>query len=393
MTSIRYCIGKLIGNPFIASVDTTGKREDKKNCVLLVNGYLIPKGYKAYIFRDSYAKEYISQFVRQCQDASIVSEVKNIDILTDFDVIAVSDDGFIQRLYRDNSPDNVLFVTNQCNSNCIMCPDSMKARTQNLNITKEKLLYLLELIPNDTHHLTITGGEPTLMKWDLLDVLQKCQQRFENTDFLMLTNGRSLCVEEYREKFCKTVPAHFRLAIPLYGTDASSHDRITQAIGSFEQTTNALLALQSSLQIEIRLVVMKLNYLKLPEIADFIASQFPETYTVSFMGMELLGNAAINRDSLWVDYQETAAYIDAAIKILIHAGIDARIYNYPLCALPEHLWTLTAKSISDYKVRYYPECDDCLERPHCGGFFFSTITYDPIKVRPIREEDGSGTKK
>ena len=386
MADKRNLLGKLIGRPFTASVDRSGARIDRANSVLIVKEFLVPSGYLAYIFDKSFPEEYIINFARQSNGASIVCDVEDVSGLVDYDVITVSSNGLIQRIYRDDSGDNVLFITNCCNSNCIMCPDSMASRTRELGITKESLLNLLGLIPDDTHHLTITGGEPTLLKWDLLAVLKACKERFENTLFLMLTNGRSLCVEEYRKAFLESLPNHFRVGIPLYGTDAKSHDAITQAPGSFEQTTAALKAIQFQTEVEIRIVVMSFNFKQLPLIAQYIASNLPGIHIVNFMGMELLGSAAINRDKLWVDYSDTVPYLEKAILILLKAGIDSRIYNYPLCSLPEKLWSLSEKSISDYKVLFRPECDACTVKQYCGGFFFSTIQYEKVKINPIKEE-------
>ncbi|MEG1930918.1 MAG: His-Xaa-Ser system radical SAM maturase HxsC [Anaerovorax sp.] len=375
--------GTLIGMPFVSSIDTTGFRTDKEKCALLVKGFLIPTGYKAYIFDDTYPVEYVSHFASKYSRASILHGVTLANNLVDYDIVCVSENGVMEYLYRNDSLDNVLFTTNACNSNCIMCPDSMKHRMRHLNINQEYLLNLIDLIPNDTNYLTITGGEPTLLKWNLLELLQKCREKFEHTSFLMLSNGRSFCVKDYRVQFIRVLPFHFRLAIPLYGSTAKLHDSITQVCGSFAQTSAGMRALQNELELEIRIVIMKVNYQHLPDIARYIIETFPKTCTVSFMGMELLGNAAINQDMLWINFPDTAPFIEEAAILLIHAGIDAKIYNYPLCSLPEHLWSLAAKSISDYKVRYQPQCESCEVKPYCGGFFFSTITCNDIRTNPI----------
>ena len=38
----------------------------------------------------------------------------------------------------------LIYVTNQCNSNCIMCPDSVKLRTRPNEITPENLKEQIE---------------------------------------------------------------------------------------------------------------------------------------------------------------------------------------------------------------------------------------------------------
>lgn len=378
-------LGRLIGSPFIASIDVSGAHEDKKNSAYVVHGYLVPQGYMAYILDSSYPIEYIMNLSQYFPKASILYNVSTTEVFGDYDVVSVNENGNIQIVFQDSSSDNVLFITNKCNSNCIMCPDSNAHRRRDLGNQKTRLERIIGLMPSDTPHITITGGEPTLLKWDFIDILAQCKEKFTQTNFLMLSNGRTLSNNEYREAFLESLPNHFRLAVPIYGSNAFDHDRITRAEGSFAQTMYALSHLQKHLDLEIRIVVMRNNYQKLPHIAEFLVQNLPCTYTVSFMGMELLGNAAVNRTGLWIDYDDTVFYVGEAIKILLSSGIDARIYNYPLCKVPKNLWPITVKSITEYKIRYKDECSVCSQRDLCGGFFFSTLHFQNTPVQPIIE--------
>ena len=377
---------KLIGSPFLAIVDVDGKNLHRENCVYIVRDYMVPQGYHAYLLSSNIPEEYAKNLASYCPNASILYDVQNIEQYGNYDVIDVDNGGRIRIAYQDSSEDNVLFITNQCNSNCIMCPDSNAVRKRISENRKEYLDHLIELIPSDAIHLTITGGEPTLLKWDFIDILKKCQGKFTQTEFLMLSNGRTLANTAYRNAFLDALPNYFRLAVPLYAASSDAHDLITRAPGSFEQTVTALKALQHRLNIEIRIVVMKETYTQLPKIASYLVSNFPHIKTVSIMGLELLGNAAANRKNLWIDFHSTAKYIEDAVHILLTGGIDARIYNYPLCALPRSLWSISAKSITGYKIRYPEKCNECIVKNLCGGFFFSTLHFADIHVNPILEE-------
>lgn len=377
--------GTLIGKPFIASIDINGTHEDKKNSAYVVHGYLVPNGYMAYIFDSSYPIEYIKNLSEYFPYASILYNLPTAELFGNYDIISVNENGNIQIVFQDSSADNVLFITNKCNSNCIMCPDSNSHRKRDLGNQKTYLERVIDLMPSDTPHITITGGEPTLIKWDFIDILSQCKEKFTQTNFLMLSNGRTLSNNEYRKAFLEALPNHFRLAVPVYGSNSEDHDRITRADGSFAQTMYALSHLQKHLELEIRIVIMRNNYQKLPQMAKYFVENLPYTYTVSFMGMELLGNAAVNREDLWIDYEATIPFVAEAIKILLASGIDARIYNYPLCNVPRNLWPITVKSITEYKIRYKEECSMCTQRDWCGGFFFSTLHFENIPVYPISE--------
>lgn len=386
---LRHLRGILYGKPFLASLDRSGMRDDREHYAYIREGDAhgdLPDGYRAYIIESLPEESERVAVAAEHPDASFLFGVEDTAALCDFDVAEVTSGGRLHLLYRDQSSDNVLFITNQCNSNCIMCPDSETARLRPSVITKDFLLQLIGLIPGDTRFLTITGGEPTLMKWDLCEILLACREHFERTSFLLLTNGRSFSSDEYREKILECVPDRIRFGIPLHAPEAALHDRISGIPGSFAQTTYALLHLQHRITLEIRIVVSKLNYRFLHEIAAYIANHYPQTKVVCFMGLELLGSAALRRDMLWIDYSETIAALDAAAKILISSGIDMKIYNYPLCSLPNHLWSLAVQSISDYKTSYRPECASCSVRSACGGFFSSTVKYKGISVHPIMED-------
>lgn len=59
------------------------------------------------------------------------------------------------------------------------------------------------------------------------------------------------------------------------------------------------------------------------------------------------------------------------------------MYNFPLCNLDERLYSIAHKSITDYKIRYKEQCENCLVKEQCGGFFNSTINVKDIEVKPI----------
>ena len=55
-----------------------------------------------------------------------------------------------------------IFVTNKCNSNCIMCPMSEGSRRKNNPEHIEELKAYIRELPKDVEYINVTGGEPTL---------------------------------------------------------------------------------------------------------------------------------------------------------------------------------------------------------------------------------------
>lgn len=368
----EYIIGKVIVNKNV---------EDKTRYIQILDDEhidLFEEGYRAYIFQSKPEIEVLSN-ISYCYD------IQNYETLIDFDVLEIINDVYIKVLYRDDSDDNAIVVTNQCNSNCIMCPDSDIVRMGKENVDINKLIEYVRCIPNDARYITITGGEPGMLKKDLNVLLRECKQCLPDTEFLLLSNGRVFSNTEYVDEFAESIPSNIRVGIPLYADNEEEHDNITRAKGSFRQTLTGIRNLiERNIDIEIRIVVLKKNYKLLENIASFITREIPQVKMVNIMALEMLGNSFKNKNEVWINFEDINEYLYRACIKLIKSGIITNLYNFPLCNLNEKLYTLAHRSITDYKVRYKEECNGCQAKDICGGFFFSTINMKDIKVKPIK---------
>lgn len=368
----KYIIGKIIKNANV---------QDKENYIQVLddeNINLFQKGYKGYIFENEPQNIELKQ-INYCNN------IKDYETLLSYDVVEIIDDKVIRVLYRDDSEDNAIVVTNQCNSNCIMCPDSDVVRNTKENPDIKKLLEQVKCIPDDTSHITITGGEPGLLRENLLNLLEECKIDLPNTEFLLLTNGRIFADKNFTEEIEKVIPENIRVAIPIYADNEKLHDGITRAKGSFKQAVLGIKRLiENNIDVEIRIVVLKKNYQYLEEIAKFIVQEFPEAKIVNIMALEMTGNAYKNREQVWINFKEVKEYLYKACITIIKAGIIVNLYNFPLCNLDERLYSIAHKSITDYKIRYKEQCEECLAKENCGGFFNSTINVKDIEIKPIR---------
>lgn len=293
--------------------------------------------------------------------------------------------GVIRILYRDDSNDNAIVVTNQCNSNCIMCPDSDVVRNTKENPSIKKILEHIKCIPDDTEHITITGGEVGILKEDFIKVLETCKTYLPNTEFLVLTNGRVFSVGNYTEKISKVTPNNIRFAIPIYASQSKLHDEITRVQGSFKQALTGIYNLiNKNIDVEIRIVVLKKNYNELENIAKFIVENIPQVKMVNIMALEMTGNAFKNKEKVWINFSDVNDYLYKACMKLIENGIVTNLYNFPLCCIDERLYSISRKSITDYKIRYKEQCEGCTAQDWCGGFFNSTINIKDIIIKPIK---------
>ena len=312
----------------------------------------------------------------------------NLHTPQDEDVLQIDlSGGAVRFLYRRNSPHNSLFITERCNSKCLMC--SQPPRIVDDGYLIDDILEMIPLVSPETVELGITGGEPTLLGTRLLQVLQSLKLNLPETAVHMLTNGRAFKNKQWATDIAAVQHLDLMLGIPLYSDVAWRHDFIVQAPGAFDETLRGILNLaRLGVLLEIRVVIHKQSLPRLRETALFIARNLPFVRQVALMGLELVGFARTNIDSLWVEPGDYGNALLDAVSELTSRGLKPLIFNHPLCLLPEDLWPYAVKSISDWKNIYVEECDKCAVRDECGGLFASSAFRRPnglkhFELRPV----------
>ena len=301
-------------------------------------------------------------------------EEEKLNILCEEDVLQFKDNGVCFVLYSSESDDNAIIPTSICNSNCIMCPIPENIRRNSDVSDIDFLLLQLKHIPKSANHITITGGEPFILGKKIFDLIRYIKKELPNTSLQILTNGRIFANKEYVRELVDNKPDNMEVGIPIHGADKDTHDYITSTPGSFEQTlTGVKRLIDGGVRVELRMVVSRLNEDCITDIADLIIQNLPGVSSVKIMGLEMLGNATINMEKVWIPYKEAFEASRKAIGVLMSAGIDVGLYNFPLCVVPSQYWGIYKRSIGESKMKYLPECDNCSEKPVCGGFFSGTI--------------------
>ena len=276
----------------------------------------------------------------------------------------------IHVLFRSTSSHNILFLTERCNSRCLMC--SQPPRDVHDDYLADDVLQMIPWISKNTSELGITGGEPTLLFAKLIQILQVAKQHLPATSLHLLSNGRLFCFLHFAERMVAVRHPDLMIGVPLYADTASAHDYVVQAAGAFDQTVLGLLNLgRVGLRVEIRMVIHRETYCRLPQFARFVARNFPFVAQVVFMGLELAGFARANLNALWIDPADYQAELELAVDELAAAGLTVGIFNHPLCLLRPTLRAYACRSISDWKNVYRPECTACAAKDACCGFFAS----------------------
>lgn len=304
------------------------------------------------------------------------------------DVIVVSPSSSVVRvLYRRGSNSNLLFMTDRCNSLCLMCSQPPKEIDDSWHVDEN--LRLIDLLDPGDEQLGISGGEPTLYREGLLQILEKAKHEVPEKSIHLLSNGRLLHDSFWVKALSQIDHPKLTWGIPLYADNASDHDHVVQAQGAFSETMRGIYNLARARQrIEIRVVLSRLTTARLPELAHFIFRNMPFVEHVALMGIENMGLAKKNYNELWIDPVDYQEELSQAAHFLDARGIIVSVYNLPLCTTRTSLMPFYRKSISDWKNLFITSCQKCAGVRECAGFFKShSSRWQSRGIRPLTEAE------
>ena len=179
-------------------------------------------GYRAILCHDELHRDPGMPYIHRLRES---------DHLRDGDIVVLEGrTGLVRSLYRPYELHHHLFVTERCNSNCLMCSQPPKDR-DDVEALTERNLELIDLIAPYPPYLTITGGEPTLLGDNLFRLITQLKFSMPETELHMLTNGRTFAWPEYTRRFADLDHPKISLGIPLYSDFAGAHDYVVQAKG------------------------------------------------------------------------------------------------------------------------------------------------------------------
>jgi His-Xaa-Ser system radical SAM maturase HxsC len=288
----------------------------------------------------------------------------------------------LRTLYRKNSAHNSLLVTERCNHLCLMC--SQPPRDADDSYIIRDVLQTIPLMSSETKAVGITGGEPTLLGQDLLGIIRCLKDNLSSTTVHILSNGRAFKDWDYAKAVADISHPDLMIGIPLYSDISSIHDYVVQADGAFDDTIRGIINLKSvGVRVEIRTVIHKLTYERLPDLSRFIRRNLTFCDHVALMGLELTGFTRSNMDKLWMDPKDYQPQLREAVRLLNGARMFVSIYNHQLCVLDPELLPFNRRSISDWKNEYMPECEACAKKIECGGFFSSSKLRYSAHIKPF----------
>ena len=171
------------------------------------------------------------------------------------------------------------------------------------------------------------------------------------TSLHILSNGRKFSDPVFSQKYAEISHPNMMVGIPVYSDDPARHDYVVQAKGAFDETIRGILNLKKLGQrVELRVVIHKQTYERLPYLAEFIARNLLFVDHVALMGLEMMGFTRANLDSLWIDPITYKDYLSDAVNILRSYGISVSVYNHQLCLVNKDIEPAYVKSIQIGKM-------------------------------------------
>lgn len=306
--------------------------------------------------------------------------VNSIEGFNEGDAVVINKRGEIVFVYEIKSNHNAIMATERCNHRCIMCPQPPILQEKDKTPFNLKLISLFD---KSTQEIGITGGEPTLIGDNLFVLINHIKKELPKTAISILSNGVKFADKEYAMKLAKCKHHDLQIDIPLFSDIAEEHNRIVGA-KTFYKTVQGLYNLALFHQrIGLRIVIHKQTYRRLPQLADYIYHNFPFVAQVAFLQMETTGLAKENLDKLWIDPYDYNMELREAVLLLADRGIKPYIYNAQLCVLPDDIRYYAQQSISDWKDIYISECDGCMLRGQCAGFFESNRNIHSAHIKKV----------
>ena len=315
---------------------------------------------------------------------AVLANPKDTQVVQPGDVIAVSPTSNVVRvLYRRGANSNLLFMTDRCNSLCLMCSQPPKDIDDWWHV--EENLQLIDLLDPGEEQLGISGGEPTLYREGLLAILSKAKAVLPNKSLHLLSNGRLLKDPSWIDALKQIDHPRLTWGIPLYADNAADHDHVVQAPGAFSETMQGIYNLaRAGQKIEIRVVLSQLTTPRLPELCHFIFRNMPFAEHIALMGIENMGLAKKHYEELWIDPLDYQDVLSQACHFLDIRGMNVSVYNLPLCVLEPSLAPFYRLSISDWKNLFIDTCQHCAATEQCAGFFKShSARWQSRGIRPL----------
>jgi len=279
-----------------------------------------------------------------------------------------------------------------CNHECGFC-NSPGGTFPNNSISRKEFQELLPVLePLKLSYITISGGEPTLLK-ELPDFLTKCTESGYFTE--LQTNGMALADVSYTNVLRQSGLTN--VLISLHSQSASTSDQeITFYQGGWEKTVQGVdNALKRGISVAISHVIHRANQHQTHDFFKFVNERWGRNVVTRLAFVAPTGAARSRVQEFLPDLRELLAKLEEALTYAKQNRLRVNLVGYcgiPPCLLGSHA---NLSDISKYRFNFddskdhikLEPCKTCVYERRCPGLWqeyydmFGDPGLAPIKSR------------
>jgi len=285
----------------------------------------------------------------------------------------------------------ILKLNNRCNMNCLFCADSSATR----HLPDNELNSILSGLKENRKRfdsLIITGGEPTIYG-KLFKVLRYAKYTCKYKKICLVTNGILLSYPTFLDKLIKLGVDSFQIS--YFALTKEKQDALSRTRNTFDYVNKGIKnAVKSGKEVRINVVINKLNYEYLPEIAEHLIKLKVNSITLAFMNP--IGESVKNGKSiLAVPFAAVMPFVKLSFEKAKELGFDNLfIENFPLCIAREYMDRISDLRKPEENKDYYnsgkaktKECSECSYNENCDGIWQGYLKqFGDKELKPVRNE-------
>lgn len=274
----------------------------------------------------------------------------------------------------------LLRLTMACNERCPFCNVPQEDYERLTPPEDETMAELDAFVASGAETLTISGGEPTLLRKRLVAVVASARAR--GMRFVELQTNAVLVTPAYANELAAAgVTSAF---VSLLSHVPEHHDALAGLEGAFPKCLAGIDAmLDAGIRVTLNPVTARRTQALVADYVDFVAARLPRVRFVSMSAVQPHGRARAEADDLLPDYAVLGASIREARRRAAAHGIE--LVN-PYCGLPACVgwdddpahcveafeaagggWRRTPGIDNTGNKSHGPACGRCALRTRCGG--------------------------
>jgi MoaA/NifB/PqqE/SkfB family radical SAM enzyme len=267
-------------------------------------------------------------------------------------------------------------LTDICNSKCSFCiVDSPFVKNDTISRPRVSQ-FLRDNAGKGYEAVNIHGGEPTIRR-DLIDILDEIRDLGYPT-VLLQTNGRKLSRMTYARELVDRGVSRF--IVSMHGATALTQDRISKALGSYEQAVAGVRNVKElGAKVRTNSVVCNDNFTEIPEIADLCMDLGADHINLS--ALHTSGTALRNFWEVTPRYDKIQPYVLEAVDRVVRRDRVITLEGFPYCTIPGYERYMIDWSENRFKMLYrtfifddyegYMNASARVKDERCGGCVFN----------------------